>query len=48
MLIAPDGIDFAYGTLISSDGSRVVYMSNATNLVAGDSNASQDILLFVK
>jgi Tol biopolymer transport system component len=47
-LIAPNGIDFAYGTLISSDGSRVVYMSNATNLVADDTNAAQDIFIYVK
>jgi hypothetical protein len=26
----------------------VVYMSNATNLVADDTNATQDIFLFVK
>lgn len=45
-LIAPDGIDFAYGSLISTDGSRVVYMSNATNLVPGDTNKSQDIFVY--
>ncbi len=48
MLIAPGGIDIAYGTLLASDGSRTVYMSNATNLVADDTNATQDIFLFVK
>jgi Tol biopolymer transport system component len=44
-LIAPAGIDFAYGTLISDDGSAVVFMSNASNLVVDDTNASQDIFV---
>ncbi|NJD57898.1 MAG: hypothetical protein FIA98_00660 [Anaerolineae bacterium] len=48
MLIAPVGIDFAYGTVLSSDGSRAVYMSNATNLVTDDTNTAQDIFIFVK
>jgi hypothetical protein len=44
-LIAPNGIDFAYGPLITSDGSRVTFMSNASNLVAGDTNSNQDIFI---
>jgi Tol biopolymer transport system component len=44
-LIAPNGIDFAYGPLITSDGSTVVFMSNASNLVADDTNSSQDIFI---
>jgi Tol biopolymer transport system component len=47
-LIAPDGIDFAYGTLISADGSTVVFMSNASNLVGDDTNASQDIFVHTR
>jgi Tol biopolymer transport system component len=47
-LIVSGGIDMAYGSLISNDGSRVVYMSNATNLVEGDTNASQDIFVYTK
>jgi Tol biopolymer transport system component len=47
-LIAPDGIDFAYGSLISSDGSKVTFMSNATNLVADDTNSNQDIFIHVR
>jgi Tol biopolymer transport system component len=44
-LIAPNGIDLAYGPLITADGSTVVFMSNASNLVAGDTNSSQDIFI---
>jgi len=44
-LIAPNGIDLAYGRLISSDGKTVVFMSNASNLVVGDTNLSQDIFV---
>jgi hypothetical protein len=44
-IIAPDGIDLAYGALISSDGSKVAFMSNASNLVVNDTNASQDIFV---
>jgi Tol biopolymer transport system component len=47
-LIAPVGIDFAYGTLISADGSTVAFMSNASNLVAKDTNASQDIFIHTR
>lgn len=47
-LIAPDGIDFAYGTLISADGSTVAFMSNASNLVVDDTNASQDIFVHLR
>jgi hypothetical protein len=47
-LIAPNGIDFAYGTLISSDGSKVVFMSNASNLVADDTNVAQDIFVHIR
>ena len=44
-VIAPNGIDLAYGPLITSDGRTVVFMSNASNLVAGDTNANQDIFI---
>ncbi len=44
-LIAPVGIDLAYGPLISSDGSVIAFMSNASNLVVNDTNASQDIFV---
>jgi Tol biopolymer transport system component len=47
-LIASDGIDFAYGTLISADGSMVAFMSNASNLVVNDTNASQDIFIHAR
>jgi hypothetical protein len=47
-LIAPDGIDLAYGPLISSDGSIVAFMSNASNLVVNDTNASQDIFVHIR
>ena len=47
-LIAPDGIDLAYGPLISSDGSIIAFMSNASNLVANDTNASQDIFVHTR
>ncbi len=45
LVIAPNGIDLAYGPMITSDGSTVAFMSNATNLVAGDTNANQDIFI---
>jgi hypothetical protein len=44
-LIAPNGIDLAYGPLITSDGSTVTFMSNASNLVVGDTNSNQDIFI---
>ncbi len=44
-LIAPNGIDLAYGPLITSDGGTVVFMSNASNLVNGDTNLNQDIFI---
>ena len=44
-IIAETAIDFAYGPAIISDGSTVVYMSTATNLVEGDTNANQDIFV---
>ncbi len=47
-LIAPDGIDFAYGPLISVDGGKVVFMSNASNLVVNDTNSSQDIFVHTR
>ena len=47
-LIAPDGIDFAYGPLISSDGTKVAFMSNASNLVVNDTNSSQDIFVHTR
>jgi Tol biopolymer transport system component len=48
ILIAPNGIDFAYGSLISADGSTVAFMSNASNLVPEDTNASQDIFVHIR
>jgi hypothetical protein len=47
-LIAPNGIDFAYGSLINADGSMVAYMSNASNLVVNDTNSSQDIFVHTR
>jgi hypothetical protein len=47
-LIAPNGVDFAYGTLITADGSTVAYMSNASNLVVNDTNSSQDIFVHIR
>jgi Tol biopolymer transport system component len=47
-LIAPNGIDFAYGSLISADGNTVAFMSNASNLVPEDTNASQDIFVHIR
>jgi Tol biopolymer transport system component len=47
-LIAPDGIDLAYGPLISSDGTTVAFMSNASNLVVNDTNTSQDIFVHTR
>lgn len=44
-LVAPNGIDLAYGPQISSDGSMVTFMSNASNLVVGDTNSNQDIFI---
>lgn len=42
-LVAPNGVDIAYGALISSDGRKVIFMSNASNLVDSDKNWKQDI-----
>ena len=47
-LIAPAGIDLAYGPLITLDGSTVIFMSNATNLVVGDTNSNQDIFMHTR
>ncbi len=44
-MIAPDGYDLAYGPAITSNGKTIAFMSNATNLVADDTNASQDIFV---
>jgi Tol biopolymer transport system component len=44
-LIASNGIDFAYGPLIASDGTTITFMSNASNLVVGDTNSNQDIFI---
>jgi Tol biopolymer transport system component len=44
-VLGTEGIDLAYGPSITSDGKTVVFMSNATNLVSGDSNANQDIFI---
>lgn len=47
-LIVSSGVDIAYGAFISKDGGRVVYMSNATNLVANDTNGEQDIFIYTR
>jgi Tol biopolymer transport system component len=47
-LITSDGVDFAYGTQISSDGNMVAFMSNASNLVVDDTNAIQDIFVHTR
>lgn len=47
-LIARDGVDFAYGTQISSDGNTVAFMSTALNLVVDDTNANQDIFVHTR
>jgi hypothetical protein len=44
-LIDPGRVDFAYGPLITADGRTVVFMSNASNLVVGDTNSNQDIFI---
>jgi hypothetical protein len=44
-LIAPNGIDLAYRPLITSDGRSIAFMSNASELVAGDTNSNQDIYI---
>lgn len=36
----------SYGPAISADGRFVTYNSDATNLVAGDSNSARDVFLF--
>ena len=36
----------SFGTAMSADGRYVAYMSEATNLVAGDTNAATDVFLF--
>jgi Tol biopolymer transport system component len=47
-MITSTGVDFAYGTQISSDGNTVAFMSDASNLVANDTNANQDIFLHTR
>jgi Tol biopolymer transport system component len=47
-LIAREGVDFAYGTQISSDGNTVAFMSTASNLVVDDTNANQDIFVHTR
>lgn len=44
-LVVPGGVDLAYGSLISSDGRKVVFMSSATNLVDNDKNWKNDIFV---
>ena len=44
-VVTENAIDFGYGPAITSDGSTVVYMSTATNLVEGDTNTNQDIFV---
>jgi Tol biopolymer transport system component len=47
--IAPGGAEANAGSSapsISSDGRYVAYLSDATNLVAGDTNASRDVFVF--
>jgi hypothetical protein len=47
-MITSDGVDFAYGAQISSDGNTVAFMSNASNLVVDDTNATQDIFVYAR
>jgi Tol biopolymer transport system component len=47
-MITSTGVDFTYGTQISSDGNTVAFMSDASNLVANDTNANQDIFLHTR
>lgn len=47
--VASDGMqanDFSYSGAVSADGSKVVFTSQATNLVTGDTNAASDVFLF--
>jgi Tol biopolymer transport system component len=47
--VAADGgdtNDFSFGQDISADGTKVVFSSIASNIVAGDDNAAFDIFLF--
>lgn len=44
-VVLPSEVEIAYGALITADGSHVVYMSNATNLVADDTNTTLDIFV---
>ena len=40
------GAGISYSPAISRDGQRVAYLSNATNLIAGDTNAVADVFVY--
>jgi subtilisin family serine protease len=40
------GTGISYSPAISRDGQRVAYLSNATNLIAGDTNAVADVFVY--
>ena len=44
--VGAESDDESFEAIISGDGEFVVYESNATNLVAGDTNASTDIFVY--
>ncbi|MDP2773482.1 MAG: hypothetical protein Q8O61_07970 [Nocardioides sp.] len=46
LLLTPGGDSDSYWATISADGSRVVFTSSASNLVPGDTNASNDMFLW--
>ncbi|MBK8979065.1 MAG: hypothetical protein IPM29_24475 [Planctomycetes bacterium] len=41
----PDGAAFPWQTLVSADGTALVFGSSATNLVAGDTNGMADVFV---
>ena len=43
---AVEGNGYSYGQAISDDGHYITYNSAATNLVAGDTNAADDVFLY--
>ncbi len=40
--------DFSFGSVVSANGRVVAFESNATNLVAGDTNGLRDIFVSVR
>ncbi|MDO9495700.1 MAG: hypothetical protein Q7J48_08375 [Nocardioides sp.] len=46
LLLTPGGNSDSYDQSISADGRRVVFTSSASNLVPGDTNASNDMFLW--